>query len=60
MPKLSTETEYRCAKCGNTFDSMERLEEHNKEKHGRNSPVIGQTAGRIETHLPDQPAEIRK
>ena len=59
MAKISTEREYRCAKCGELFDSMKRLEEHNSDKHGRKSPLIGQTTGRIESQLPDQPAEVR-
>ncbi len=60
MAKISTQSDYKCSKCGELFDSMDALAKHNREKHGANSPIIGQIGMMMEARLPDQPTESRQ
>jgi hypothetical protein len=52
MAKISTINDYKCARCGRIFETMDVLTEHSKQEHGPKTPIIVTTGMALEARLP--------
>ncbi len=51
MTKISTVNDYKCARCGKIFETMDVLTEHSKKEHGPKTPIIVTTGIGLGTRL---------